>query len=59
MKALTLKAPWATAIAKLGKDIENRSWRPPAAIIGERIAIHEGAGLHREGLRWLEEEYGQ
>jgi len=44
MKALTLTAPWGTAIAKLGKDIENRRWKPPDAIIGQRIAIHEGKG---------------
>lgn len=43
MKALTLHAPWAHAVAWLGKDIENRSWRPPASVIGTRIAIHAGA----------------
>ena len=59
MKALTLKAPWGTAIAKLGKDIENRSWKPPAAIVGTRIAIHQGAGLVRDGLAELEQEFGE
>jgi len=44
MKALTLHAPWAHAVAWLGKDIENRTWRPPASVIGTRIAIHAGAG---------------
>lgn len=43
MKALTLHAPWAHAVAWLGKDIENRTWRPPASVIGTRIAIHAGA----------------
>jgi hypothetical protein len=43
VKALTLHAPWAHAVAHLGKDIENRTWRPPASVIGTRIAIHAGA----------------
>jgi hypothetical protein len=40
MKALTLHQPWAYAVAHLGKDIENRTWRPPAALTGQRVAIH-------------------
>lgn len=47
MKALTLHAPWAHAVAWLGKDIENRSWRPPASVIGTRIAIHAGLSFPR------------
>jgi hypothetical protein len=43
MKALTLHACWAWAIAHAGKDIENRVWSPPKAMIGQRIAIHAGA----------------
>lgn len=42
MKALTLKAPWAFAVVALGKRVENRSWKPPAALIGQRVAIHAG-----------------
>lgn len=45
MKALTLHAPWAHAVAWLGKDIENRSWRPPTSAIGTRIAIHAGTAV--------------
>ena len=45
MKALTLHAPWAWAIAYAGKRIENRTWKPPASAIGTRIAIHAGANL--------------
>lgn len=44
MKALTLKAPWAFAVVALGKRVENRTWRPPVSLIGQRIAIHAGAG---------------
>lgn len=50
MKALTLHQPWAWAICYAGKDVENRTWRPPRWSIGRRIAIHAGltwdAGAH-------------
>lgn len=59
MRALTLKAPWGTVIAKHGKDVENRSWKPPDSILGERIAIHEGLSVMRAALKELEEEYGK
>lgn len=42
MKALTIKAPWAQAIAHGTKRIENRTWKPHADVIGQRIAIHCG-----------------
>ena len=62
MKALTLHAPWAWAIAHAGKRIENRSWRPPAWSIGQRIAIHAGRNLgdadSQESCRDLIEEVG-
>ena len=41
MKALTLWRPWAWALFH-GKDVENRTWSPPASMIGQRIAIHAG-----------------
>ena len=40
MKALSLWAPWAWAIIYAGKDIENRTWMPPASVIGQRVLIH-------------------
>ena len=46
MKALTLWRPWPVAMFFLKpeyqKDVENRTWKPPDWIIGERIAIHAG-----------------
>ena len=42
MKALTLRQPWAWAVLHAGKWVENRTWRPPAAILGEPFAIHAG-----------------
>lgn len=51
MKAITLKQPWAWAVANAGKRIENRTWKPTASMIGQRIAIHAGArsGYDLEG----------
>lgn len=50
MRALTLRHPWAFAIAYLGKDVENREWSDELAHLnrihaelGQRIAIHGGA----------------
>ncbi|WP_331728744.1 ASCH domain-containing protein (plasmid) [Streptomyces sp. NBC_01259] len=43
MKALTIRQPWAGAIAHLGKRVENRSWKLPAKQHGARILIHAGA----------------
>lgn len=42
MKALTLRHPWAFCICHWGKRVENRSWKPPQSLIGQRIAIHGG-----------------
>ena len=42
MRAITIWQPWAWAIAHAGKDIENRTWKPPQSIVGRRIAIHAG-----------------
>lgn len=50
MRALSVKQPWASLIIGWTDDhaiwhdgpkpIENRSWRPPADLIGQRIVIH-------------------
>lgn len=45
MKALTLWQPWAWAVAHAGKNVENRTWSPPKAAIGQRIAIHAGKAI--------------
>lgn len=49
MRALTVRQPWASLIASGAKRIENRTWRPPAALMGQRIAIHAGAGWDKRG----------
>ena len=48
MKAITLWQPWASLIADGRKRYETRSWAPPRALIGRRIAIHAGTHRSRE-----------
>lgn len=43
MRALTIRQPWAAAIAHQAKRVENRSWKLPAKHEGARILIHAGA----------------
>ena len=42
MRALTLWRPWSDAIVFGPKRIENRTWVPPASMIGRYLAIHAG-----------------
>jgi len=49
MKALTLTPPWGNAVACWDKDVENRTWVPPADLVGRDIVIHQGA-------RWTGED---
>jgi hypothetical protein len=44
MKALTMKPPWTWCILRLGKDIENRTWRPGPHELkpGDWFALHNG-----------------
>lgn len=43
MKALTIRQPWAGAIAHQTKRVENRTWKLPVKHEGARILIHAGA----------------
>lgn len=53
MKAITLHRPWPYAIARLGKNIENRRWPAPSKLIGQHLAIHAGQKLDEAGVRWI------
>lgn len=61
MRALTLRHPWAFAVAHLGKPVENRDWDDRLAelmglpqLVGETIAIHGGSAPQRprSGKHW-------
>src|SRR5258708_35090327 len=41
MRALTIRPPWAWAIAVAGKDVENRTWQTSHRGL---LAIHAGKG---------------
>lgn len=42
MLALTLRQPWASAVVRLGKDVENRTWTTPYRGL---LVIHAGKGV--------------
>lgn len=50
VRALTVKQPWAWAIARGWKDIENRNWPVPKFLLGEWVAIHASKSWDSEGL---------
>lgn len=58
MRALTLWPEWPPTFLYMDKTLENRTWPPPEAAIGERIALHAGAsiggGSWKRG-QWLED----
>lgn len=60
MKAITLIRPWDQAVvrADIGKDIENRTWKPWRSLIGQRIAIHAGRKFDRQGQRFIQQASG-
>ena len=48
MKALTIRQPWVHAIFHEGKNVENRTWRPPESLMGRTIVIHAAVTLDRD-----------
>ena len=53
MRAITVHRPWDKLILSHGKNIENRSWRPPDSLIGQRLAIHAGKKIDNAGIARL------
>ena len=49
-RALTIRQPWAGAIAHQTKRVENRTWKLPAKHHGTRILIHAGAQPDRDAI---------
>lgn len=50
MRALTLWQPWAQAVILGLKDVENRPWPIPPSFVGQRVAIHAGLRMDRDGF---------
>lgn len=59
IRGLTLTHPWAFAIARMGKDVENRTWRPErqGGCVGMYLAIHGGA-VPKGGQKGEDAMYG-
>ena len=53
MKILSIRQPWAYAILKLGKDVENRKWWTP---FRGWFYIHAGKKIDMEGYRFITKE---
>lgn len=51
MYAITLKQPWAQAVAHFSKTVENRTRRPPAHLLGQRVAIHVSQTVDEAAVR--------
>lgn len=49
--ALTLKRPWPLAIARLGKDVENRTW---STSYRGPLWIHAGKAWDASAIPWME-----
>ena len=58
MKALSIKQPWLHAILHLEKDLENRKWKPPKDVIGQRIALHASKQDDDEGYEVIQKISG-
>jgi len=59
VKVLTVRQPWAGLIASGRKDVENRTWAPPDAVIGTRIGIHAAgrATDHTQAFRLYNDSF--
>jgi len=54
LRALTVRQPWADAITRGGKAVENRTWSAPAKHVGTRFLIHAAAAPDRHAVLPLE-----
>lgn len=59
MKALSIQQPWVWAILEKGKRLENRTWKPPWSVIGQRIALHASKMPDKAGYAVLAERLGE
>lgn len=62
IEALSIMQPWASLIvggplSPGMKPIENRTWKPAARLIGQRIAIHASKKLDLEAFEELRDGY--
>ena len=58
IRGLTLIRPWAWAVAYAGKDVENRTWEPPRAMVGGFLAIHAGKKWDEDAAQGMRFDLG-
>lgn len=58
IRGLSLSRPWPDAF-RLGKRIENRTWRPPASMQGQWLALHASKSWSDDDRAWILETTGQ
>jgi hypothetical protein len=58
LQALTLQGPWGELVANAGKDVENRGWVPPKALVGKLLAIHQGLTYDVRGAQSVVDALG-
>lgn len=49
-RALTVQAPWGWAFCHAGKDVENRSWPIPPALLDQPVMLHQGKTWDRAAV---------
>ena len=59
IRGLTLHRPWPYAIMHLGKDIENRTWKPSGRFLGNYLAIHAGKQWDYQAVQFIYKITGQ
>ena len=52
MKAISIKQPWTFTVLNGLKDVENRTWRPPDSVIGQRVVVHAGKQPDKQVAAW-------
>ena len=62
MRALTIWQPWCWCITDVperwAKRVENRTWPPPAGMIGHEIALHAGRRYDDDAAAQILEVFG-
>lgn len=58
IRGLTLIRPWGSAVAYMGKDIENRTWNCYLSP-GDFIAVHNGKSWDNDAVDFIEQTTGQ
>jgi len=59
IRGFTLHRPWDVTFVTMGKNIENRRWKPPAKLVGALIALHAGQHFNKPDADWIARHFGR